>query len=40
VYNALNSNPVLVESQTYATYRQPQQIMLARFAKIGVNFDF
>ena len=40
VYNVLNRNPVLVESQAYATYRQPQQIMLARFAKVGINFDF
>ena len=40
VYNTLNSNSVLVESQAYATCRQPQQIMLARFAKVGVTFDF
>jgi len=31
---------VCVESQAYATFRQPQQIMLARFAKIGFNIDF
>ena len=40
LYNALNSNAVLTESNAYAIFRQPQVILLARFAKISLQFDF
>ena len=40
IYNALNSNAVLTESNAYAIFRQPQVILLARFAKISLQFDF
>ena len=40
VYNALNASTVLQESTAYAIFRQPQVILLARFAKISLQFDF
>jgi hypothetical protein len=40
LYNALNSNAVLTESNAYAIFRQPQVILLARFVKISLQFDF
>ncbi len=40
VYNALNSNAVLTESNAYAIFRQPQVILLARFVKFSLQFDF
>jgi hypothetical protein len=40
LYNALNVSTVLTMSSAYATWQRPQSIILARFAKIGVQFDF
>ena len=40
VYNALNVDAVLTVNNAYATWLRPQAIMLARFAKLGVQFDF
>jgi hypothetical protein len=40
LYNALNSNAVQTESNVYSTWRRPQSILVARFAKFGVQFDF
>ena len=40
LYNALNANTVLTESNAFAIFRQPQVILLARFAKISLQFDF
>jgi hypothetical protein len=40
VYNALNASTVLQESTAYAMFRQAQVILLARFAKVSVQFDF
>jgi hypothetical protein len=40
VYNALNANPVLVENSNFAAWRQPSSILLARFVKLNVQFDF
>ena len=40
LYNALNVDTVLSLSTAYATWQRPSSIMLARFAKIGVQFDF
>jgi hypothetical protein len=40
LYNALNVNPVLTESAAYATWRRPQGILNARFAKLVIQLDF
>jgi hypothetical protein len=40
VYNVLNASPVLIESTAYAAYRTPQTILLARFFKASLQFDF
>ena len=40
LYNALNSSSVVVLNNNYATWQVPQQILLPRFAKVGVQFDF
>jgi hypothetical protein len=40
LYNALNGNPVITESSAYATWRQPQSILPARFAKFVLQLDF
>jgi len=40
VYNLFNVNTVLSVNYAYATWLRPTSILLARFAKIGVQFDF
>jgi NAD(P)-dependent dehydrogenase (short-subunit alcohol dehydrogenase family) len=40
LYNALNVDTVLTMSNAYATWQRPQSIILARFAKLGLQFDF
>jgi hypothetical protein len=40
IYNALNVDTVMTVNNAYATWLRPQSIMLARFAKLGVQFDF
>jgi Carboxypeptidase regulatory-like domain len=40
VYNLFNVNNVLTVNYAYATWLRPTSILLARFAKIGVQFDF
>ncbi|MEQ1575835.1 MAG: hypothetical protein ABL993_16470, partial [Vicinamibacterales bacterium] len=40
VFNLLNSNAVLTENANYAAFRGPLTILQARFAKLGVQFDF
>jgi hypothetical protein len=40
VYNALNADTVLTMSTAYATWQRPQSIILPRFAKFGLQFDF
>jgi hypothetical protein len=40
LYNALNGSSVVVLNNNYATWQVPQQILLPRFAKLGVQFDF
>jgi hypothetical protein len=40
VYNVFNSSAVLTESSAYAIWRTPQVILVGRFAKITVQFDF
>jgi hypothetical protein len=40
VYNLFNVNTVLTVNYAYATWQRPTSILLARFAKLGVQFDF
>jgi len=40
VYNALNKDTVLTSSAAYASWLRPTTVLPARFAKIGVQFDF
>lgn len=40
VFNMLNANTVLTENAAFGTFRRPTAILPARFAKIGVLFDF
>jgi hypothetical protein len=40
VFNAMNLSTVLTENQSFAVWRSPLSILQARFAKIGVQFDF
>jgi hypothetical protein len=40
IFNATNANPVLAESSTYTVWRQPQSILLARYARFSVQVDF
>ena len=41
LYNALNVNAVLTQNNTFgAAWQQPQSILNARFAKVGVQLDF
>jgi hypothetical protein len=40
LYNALNVDTVLTLNNAFATWQRPQSVMLARFAKIGVQLDF
>ena len=40
LYNALNSSPVITQSDAYATWMRPQAILNARFAKLVLQVDF
>jgi hypothetical protein len=40
VFNAMNSNPVLVENFAYTAWRRPQQILNPRYARFSLQFDF
>ena len=40
VHNVLNSNAVQMESSVDTTWRRPQSILVARFVKLSVQFDF
>jgi hypothetical protein len=40
LYNALNVDTVLTLNNAFATWQRPQSIMLARFAKLALQFDF
>jgi hypothetical protein len=40
VNNVLNANPVTAESPVYTIWRRPQSILLPRFVKISMQFDF
>ena len=40
IYNALNSSPVLRENSAFGRWRQPIEILLARFVKFNVQVDY
>jgi hypothetical protein len=40
IANALNANPVMTESVAFATWRRPLSILMARFVKLSLQFDF
>jgi hypothetical protein len=40
LYNALNADTVLSQSDAYAIWQQAQAILMARFAKLSVQLDF
>jgi hypothetical protein len=40
VYNVLNVDTVLTVNNAYASWQRPTSMMLARFAKFGLQFDF
>jgi hypothetical protein len=40
IYNLLNQDTVLAQSNVFANWQTPQQIIMARFAKLSATFDF
>ena len=40
MFNALNSSVVTVENANYAVFRQPNEVMMARFIRLGLQVDF
>jgi hypothetical protein len=40
LYNAINADTVLAQSDAYAIWQRAQAILMARFAKLSVQFDF
>ena len=40
LYNALNSNPILQQNNSFASWQVPQRILNARLFKISGQFDF
>ena len=40
IYNALNSSAVLVQNDTFGDWQRPTEILIARFVKFSVQFDF
>jgi hypothetical protein len=40
LYNVMNSSAVLQQSTAYGNFLQPQVLVVGRFAKIGLQFDF
>jgi hypothetical protein len=40
LYNALNSNAMIVQNQAYASYLRPVEILNARLIKFSWAFDF
>ena len=40
LYNVLNANPVLTENRAFGTFRAPQDILGARFARLVLQLDF
>jgi hypothetical protein len=40
IYNALNSSAVLTQNDAFGDWQRPTEILIARFVKFGVQFDF
>jgi hypothetical protein len=40
LYNALNASPVQNLNTSFGAWQQPTQVLVARFAKVGFQFDF
>ena len=40
VYNALNSSAVLTQNDTFSDWQRPTEILVARFYKFSLQFDF
>ena len=40
IYNALNSSAVLLQNDTFGDWQRPTEILMARFFKFSVQFDF
>jgi hypothetical protein len=40
IYNAFNSSAVLAVNDSFASWLQPEQILTARFAKVGLLLSF
>src|SRR5262249_20701314 len=40
LYNALNADTVVTQSDAYAIWQRAQSILMARFVKLSVQFDF
>lgn len=40
LYNALNSNTVLIQNNQFASWQRPEQILPARFAKVVLQFNY
>ena len=40
IYNALNSDAMIIQNQAYASYLRPSEILNARLLKISWAFDF
>ena len=40
IANAFNANPVLDENAAFDSWREPTQILTARFVKLSVNYAF
>jgi len=40
IYNALNSSAVLVQNDAFGDWQRPTEILIARFVKFSVQFDF
>ncbi len=40
MFNALNSSVVTVENANFAVFRQPTEVMMARFIRLGLQVDF
>jgi carboxypeptidase family protein len=40
LYNALNSSAVLLQNDTFGDWQRPTEILIARFVKFSVQFDF
>jgi hypothetical protein len=40
IYNALNSSAVLLQNDTFGDWQRPTEILVARFFKFSVQFDF